>query len=88
MSKQNWYIVIGLAVVVLVVVMMSNSSSTKSNVNTTNLGTWGGIVAGTGNLFTGIGNAWSSIRGKSSAEDNAYTPNITYGDDITIGGAN
>lgn len=86
MSKQNWYILIGVAAVVLVLILMSNSSSTKSTANTTNLGTWGGIVAGAGNLFAGIGSGWKSI--KSSSTENLYSPNIAYGEDSSIGGAN
>lgn len=88
MSKQNWYILIGVAVVVLVLVMMSKSSTAKSNVNTTNLGTWGGIVSGAGNLVAGLGSAWKSIRGSGTATENAYTPEIAYGEDHSIGGAN
>jgi hypothetical protein len=86
MSKQSWYLVLGVAAVV-VVLLVYVSPQKASTVQTTSLGTWGGLAAGLGNLFKGAGAGYKSAFGDSpSGDGGGYTPNIAHGDDITIGG--
>lgn len=85
MSKQNWYILIGIAVVLVVLVMVSKSSTTNRSTSTNVSGT-GGILYGIGNLVSGLGSAYKSTFGNKSDSGGDYVPPITYGSDSSIGG--
>ena len=86
-SNTTTLIVIA-AVVVLGLVLVSSMSSKPKTVNTTSLGTTGGILAGTGSLLSGLGSGLKSSGIFSSSGDSSgdYSPNIIHGEDTTIGG--
>lgn len=86
-SQTTTYLVIA-AVVVLGLVLVGSMSSKPKTVNTTSLGTTGGILAGTGSLLSGLGSGLKSSGIFSGSGDSSgdYSPNIVRGEDTSIGG--
>jgi hypothetical protein len=80
MSKQSWYVFGGIALLVVILLMMSSQKTVAAKASSgVTLGGLGGVLSG----VTSLGNAAAGWFGGSSG---GYSPDVTRGEDATIGG--
>lgn len=84
MSKTTKYLLAGGAIL-LVLLLLARSKASATTVKTTQLSGGASYLSGAGSLISALTSGYKTIAG-GAGTNGEYTPDIAYGDDLTIGG--
>jgi hypothetical protein len=87
-SNTGWYVLGGAVVLVLVLVVVAGKSSSRTT-NTTQLSGGAAWLTGAGSLAAGLGKGLGDsgiFKKDPETSGGGYTPNVTRGEDQTLGG--